>query len=650
MTDTPQRRNIDVLAILLALAGLATAIIGQGQRAPGPDQVAQVTPWWLISAAFFAALILHRERPAWLVRLIGPGGASRAPFIWGAVVCAVAVVALIVRAETIGDEQYLKVFLVWALGVALIILAVARRPRVSLRQFVDDQRADVLALIAFTVLAAVLRLVVLGLRPSVIGGDEGLFGTASRSIYESAYPNPFGTFHGAGTLYVHMIALLTSIFGVNAFGLRLVSAIAGTLAVPAVYLLGRELAGRRAGGIAALYLTVSHYHVHFSRMVAVTYLQGTFYNTLALYLLISGLRRDSRGRLMLAGLVAAIYFMIYLDARLFLAVIVAVIIGLALIDRAAILRNARRLLLMGIVFAIVAAPMLLWAARHPNDFSARFAEAGTFESGLLEIRMADTGESAVQLIAETALQTFMTLIAVPVFDFYFGDLPVLNVVSSILFLFGLVYALLHLRQRWALVPNIWLWSGIAAIAVFTLDPFAAGYRLLFVLPAVCILIGLGADRLLALLRLPGRATIVAIGTLAVAMTATNLDAYFLDYLGSCRFGGDEVTRVQSRLGQYLGSVDHGAHAYLLTDGSVVAGTHPSLEFLSRRMAVTNVAEPLAEAPPFDTSTPTVFVAVLTRAGDLATIAQQYPGGEMDRVSDCGHEIFEAYRLDPLAAN
>jgi hypothetical protein len=66
-------------------------------------------------------------------------------------------------------------------------------------------------------------------------------------------------------VYYGMIGLLMRLFGDSDLVLRLPSAIFGAAAIPAVYLLGRELFNRRTGTIAALILAVHPLHLFYSR-------------------------------------------------------------------------------------------------------------------------------------------------------------------------------------------------------------------------------------------------------------------------------------------------------------------------------------------------------------------------------------------------
>jgi len=501
------RLGFDLPCFGFLFAGMLAVLIGRAQDTATPGALARVTPWWLLSLACFAAFVVRRERQ--IVRreeTASPTSDSRSsPLTPGriallviAAACSAWVVGRIIEKEDAGAIHYDDVFWIWLTGVGLLLGAAVRRPA-SLSEWLSRHRADVIIVLVLTALAALLRFTWLGDAPSIIDGDEGLFGMSGLAVLDGQFFNPFATYQGAGTLYMHLIAGLMRLLGADVMGVRAITSIGGSLAIPSVYGLGRELAGRRAGFAAAVLMTVSQYHIHFSRIVSVTYTQGTFFNALALYLLVSGLRRGSASRLMLAGWVIGMYFLLYLDARMMIGIAVLMLFALAVVDRALIVRNLVRLGLLAIVFVIVAAPMWAWAARHPDDFGARFA-AGLLGEGILEERMADTGKTAAQLVADTGLQMVMTITALPVLDYFSGGPPALDALGSVLFTLGLAYTLARLRRPESLILNVWLWAAAAAIAAFTIDEYGAGYHLLFVFPVVCVLMGIGLDRFIDLAR------------------------------------------------------------------------------------------------------------------------------------------------------
>jgi len=68
-----------------------------------------------------------------------------------------------------------------------------------------------------------------------------------------------------GPLYNIMLALWIRVAGISEIAVRFPSAVAGTLALPLIYLLGRRVAGPTVGLIAAGLLAISPYHVWYSQ-------------------------------------------------------------------------------------------------------------------------------------------------------------------------------------------------------------------------------------------------------------------------------------------------------------------------------------------------------------------------------------------------
>ena len=71
---------------------------------------------------------------------------------------------------------------------------------------------------------------------------------------------------GHEPLYHALHAIFIALFGTNAIGFRLLSAIFGTLAVPLTYHLGRRFFSRHHGLIAAAALSVSFWSLIYSRL------------------------------------------------------------------------------------------------------------------------------------------------------------------------------------------------------------------------------------------------------------------------------------------------------------------------------------------------------------------------------------------------
>ena len=142
--------------------------------------------------------------------------------------------------------------------------------RIPLTSRVSD-RADRLAyaefahytaLTAIIVAGVVLRLTALN-RQSLWFDEIDVVVRAQRPLGQVLH-----TFIAAGEngpLYNILLALWIRVAGISEIAVRFPSAVAGVLAIPLVYLLGRRLAGAKAGLLAAGLLAISPYHVWYSQ-------------------------------------------------------------------------------------------------------------------------------------------------------------------------------------------------------------------------------------------------------------------------------------------------------------------------------------------------------------------------------------------------
>jgi 4-amino-4-deoxy-L-arabinose transferase-like glycosyltransferase len=227
----------------------------------------------------------------------------------------------------------------------------------------------------------------------LIEGDEAWTGLAALKLLSAdaaVYTHPFSFFEGFGRIHLRLFRLAIYIFGQNTFGLRLVPAIGGTLAIPATYLFARRLMGAQGALVAAALLAVSHAHMHFSRTSAVGYIQSTWFSPLELYFFLSGLEQRSRARLVLAGLLVGLQFNFYYSAQINLGFLVVYLLVAFFLARPLLRGNLLNLAWFFGMALLVALPSLLWLFRHPNLFlfSARWLNEGTFQSGWLDHRAA----------------------------------------------------------------------------------------------------------------------------------------------------------------------------------------------------------------------------------------------------------------------
>lgn len=162
-----------------------------------------------------------------------------------------------------------------------------------------------LLLICILILASIARLYKLDTVPFSLNLDEASIGYDAYSILKTGH-DQFGklmplTFKSTNDfkmpLYIYMTSVSMAIFGSNEFAIRLPSVIAGILGVFLTYLLIREIFLKnkwveKIALLSALLLTVSPWHLHFSRGAFESNIAVTI-NLAAILFFLKGLRKNN---------------------------------------------------------------------------------------------------------------------------------------------------------------------------------------------------------------------------------------------------------------------------------------------------------------------------------------------------------------------
>jgi 4-amino-4-deoxy-L-arabinose transferase-like glycosyltransferase len=642
-TPHPEGHTARVLAASLAVILL---VISQMILLALPDGTVAGLLIALAGGIIFIAFAL-REPPARVTRVMARARLSfRAMCVLISILLTLTAAILTVVYEVRDRTDYAPIVFIWLSGVATFIVGFAAGRTFPVRAWLKEHRQELLIVALILLVAAALRIISLGELPRVIDGDEGLIGQYVVATKGNPISNPWSLFANIGGLYRHSIGLAIKILGQTPFALRLLPAIGGTLAVLALYALARHLFGRRIATFAAILLAVSHTHIHFSRTVAVTYTQSTLFAPLEIYFFISGLSKRDPLRMAIGGALLAVHFNTYLGAQVMIAFLIVYTLIAALIARP-LLRGAwRTWSVFWLSFVVASLPQFAYLLRHPEEFVSRLnSGGGTFQSTWLIDEAVRTGSSQVQILFERVAHAFLSLNHYPALDFYGAFIPVLDVITATLFVLGMLYALWRTRDYRYLLLNGWFWSMTVAIGLFSLPPSSDSYRMLMALPAAIIMAAIGLDLIVKALAAPARrpqwamAGLVALVLLAI--TAYNTRAYYIDFLQQCRFGSDTATRFASYLGKYLNTLDRETTVYLLSSEGLRYGTHPSVDFLSKSLPVTNVDEPVSEIQP---GINTAIIAIEPRADELRQWARDYPGGKLRQDFDCGKLMLTAYWL------
>lgn len=653
MTERNSKTSGDVTNIRRAIAfvGIMCILISQFLIFSQPVDHTIVFPpytWLAISGVIIFSLswfikpspILDRTTSWFLFR-------DRVFWLFVAFAMSGLVTFAIVNLTLFARINYIPVVTLWLFS-ACAYLYVCWNREVSLAAiwaWIKQNRNELLSVLGVTLLAAGFRFYRLGGIPRIVDGDEGLIGLFAQTTTSGELANPFALWENFGAMYLQLINTSIGLFGVNAFALRLLPAIGGTLAIPSIYLLARWIGGRRIALIAALIIAVSHTHIHFSRIVSVAYIHGTWLAPLELYLLLSGLEKKQSWRTALSGIILAIHFSVYLTAQVIVVLVLLFMFLSATLYRQWFKERWTQALVFWGGFLTLILPSTYYIFKNPDEFLSRMSANGTFQSGWLQLTMETTGQSAVEILFGRFVHAFLSLTYYPAFDFYGSTSPVMSMITSALFLAGLVIALLRIRKPEYLLLNGYFWGATFSVGIFAIPPSADSYRMLMALPAAFIMAALGLDQILEAFGFGWKnnrsAYIFSTSAVLTSLLIFNVWTYYGDFAGKCRFGNDLVGRFASYLGSYAGGVENEYPIYLLSNTNYFYGSHGSTDFLSQRRAIINFPDPVDTLNPVSGET---IIANPERIPELEAWARAHPGGQLNYRYDCDNTILLAYRV------
>lgn len=543
--------------------------------------------------------------------------------------------------------NYIPVVTIWLLGAGAYTYAFFNVSLTAnvLFAWIKKNRNEIMAVAVVTLFAAAFRFYRLGQIPRILDGDEGLIGIFAQETSTGLLANPFALWENFGAMYMQLINLCLRFFGVNSFALRLLPAIGGTLAIPSLYLLARWIGGRRIAFITIIILAFSHSHIHFSRIVSVAYIHGTWLAPLELYLLISGLEKRESWRTALGGILLAIHFSVYLTAQFIMALVLIYMLIAFLFYRPWFRSRFSQALVFWGGFLTTIMPSAFYFYNNSSEFFNRFAQGGTFQSGWLEQTMQATGQGSFEILFGRFVHAFLSLIYYPAFDFYGSSSPMMSMISSTLFLAGLAIALWRIRNPTYLLLNGYFWGATFSVGIFAIPPSADSYRMLMALPAALIMAAIGLDQILELLGIGYNNTRVAykfsVSAVLTSLLIFNLWTYYGDFAGQCRYGNSLVDRFASYMGSYVKTIDNELSVYLLSDDLYFYGSHASTDFLSEKRKITNFPDPIDMLAPVSGET---IIASPERIPELEEWARAHPGGLLQYQYDCATTILLSYRV------
>lgn len=256
--------------------------------------------------------------------------------------------------------------------------------------------SEMAALAAILFLAAVFRYWQIAEYPKALHFDEALNGLVAQDLLRGRLPHLLTYGDAREPMIYYLMAAPAALFGPTPGALRVATATISLALVGGVFLLGRELFGRRTALLAALLCAATVWAAYHGRLATRSILVPVVLSA-ALY---SG-ARSWRGRRVwpwaLTGLLFGAVFYTYATNLFVVPFVVLMALGLFAFDRRACVERKWRILLAATCFVVVGLPIIVYRAAH----------AGVGFDRPQEVSMFYAGQSAGDFARAAVAQTFL---------------------------------------------------------------------------------------------------------------------------------------------------------------------------------------------------------------------------------------------------
>ncbi len=675
--DPQTAPNRQVLALLLLAAALGMGIWGQAAFSRFDASVGvQAVPWQALGAfagAIVAFVLAHAIIPTLPDHSASPrawqpaGAVLHHPRRQGALLLLSGVQTIVLLALLAAEPPlpgYNWTVVLWLGAIACYLLALLPRnaspPHTHHAADWWHAWRSSLPVLLIVALALVLRTWNLGGIPPTLGGDEGSQGLEALDVLHGEIRNPFATgWLGVPTMSFYFNATTIGLLGTSMVALRLPWALVGTASVLVTYLLIRRLHGTTLAVMSAALLATYHYHIHFSRLGSNQIADTLFVGVALLFFyraydapaersegaagaesregVAAGTPHRAYLNWAVCGSVVGLAQYFYAGARFTAVLIVALVGYMALRDGRRFWwgRSREVLVLVGAVL-IVAAPMLQYALRFPNEYNARLNQVGIIQSGWLEQEQEIRGQGAVPILLDQVQRAALAFNLYRDRTFWYGSPePLFHFAAAVLFLLGLGYATLHLFNR-RLAPMVaWWWGAMLLGGAFTESPPSSMRLITLSVPAV-FFVALTLLRSVQVLRYAlatRHAALFVRPLLTGAVVLFSLQSiwwYFVEYTPQRIYGNPDAV-VATALGHY-------AHEHLGADWRIYFFGAPrmyvgfgTIPYLAPDVEGSDIHDVSTEPPPpvtIPADKHALFVFLPHRRDELALVQQRFPDGQV----------------------
>lgn len=652
------------LVSLLLVLSISLALVAQWYFAKKRDFIWDGIALYTIAMLVFSRIIARVEGREW-----EPGGRdfpSLGRGLWQALGCSVVRLAVLVAGIVLvmyvtsasgslpAGKPFYGLLSLWAFGILISAAAFVdwrSMPR-RLRQVwlrLGAHGPETVLVVTIVVGTFLSRAINLDTVPRLLSGDEANMGLEAISVLEGRLKSPFVTgWLSHSTLYFFMQAAFLRLFGVTTSALRLPSALASGGIALLLYGFTRRFFGRWVAILAALFFAVYHYAIHFGRM-ALNNIWDPFFAVGTFYLLSVGLEKKRLLYMLASGVLMGLAIYFYMGSRLIPIILVVYLLHWSLSERGFLRDNAVYLVIFCLMAFLVAAPMLAFFRAHPSNLMARWDWVGIFPSGWVDAEVQRTGKTVLAVVLGQFLKASLAFNYFwdPSFH-YRPNIPLLRFLSSVLFVFGMTYAVSQWRKRGYFLLAVWFLLVIIFGGALLENP-PLSPRLVLAIPPVVICVALGLVKISSYIQTAFNArhgVAVALSlALVLLVSYQSLHFYFGVYTPTGEFAGHN-TEVADRMGKYLRILGPEYQCYFFGPPRIYYG-HATIPFLARGITGVDVLNPIRDNVDFvNPRRDAVFVFLPERRAEFDVVHHFYPAGLLREFRDRkGHLLFIAYEVD-----
>lgn len=464
------------------------------------------------------------------------------------------------------------------------------------------------------VLSFLLRFLFLDKIPLRVDGDASRFALDGLNAWREHWPLFSTGWQGHTNFLFFLIGFFVKIFKNQLFGLRLFSAVGGSLSVVATYLLAKKLFNKKVAFWTAVFLAVCPFHLVFSR-VGTEAIWTSFFTPLVAYLILESFPFS----VFLAGLIIGLSQYFYPGARILPIMALFQLIILVLYSKLKVIEVIKKAAVITLGIILIYFPMIYHFYRHPNEYSARVNIVGIFQSGWL---VRESVKRPIVDIFWEQIRNSFQVFWLPINSgsrFWFVRTPYLDFLSIIFFSLGIIVLLLSLKKSY---------QSLFLLGFFLLTVFFAGVltissptpsRYVIIFPFLAIIVGIGFEKIMSKLK----TKIAEIFFGIILILSLGYSYWRHETIDTWKY--DTNTQIATFAGRYLSKKTGDYQIYFLGNNNLYYNAIPTLPFLTQRGGA-DIFLPIEKITGISGGR-SYFIILPERKSDLEKLRKIYPQGK-----------------------